>query len=83
MSEDTEEYQVEGIVGRKETKGTLYYRVKWAGYTNIYNTWEPARNLQHLNLLIEQFEEKDEFKPMRKVKGRQIRCRGDHSAKKE
>ncbi len=54
MSEDSEDtYQVEKIVSKKEIKGVLFYKVKWAGYPASHNTWEPHQNVQHLSLLIE------------------------------
>ena len=34
-------------VGKKYTKnGELKYLVKWLGYSNKYNTWEPVENLE-------------------------------------
>ena len=39
-------YEVERIVAHKIEKGTLRYLVKWVGYDDKENTWEPEQNLR-------------------------------------
>lgn len=51
-----EEYTVEKIVGKRTNKGEVEYCIKWEGYSNDENTWEPMRNLNCIKL-IEQYEE--------------------------
>jgi hypothetical protein len=41
---------VDGVVG--VLQGTLEYLVKWVGYPEDQNTWEPKRNLVHCPELI-------------------------------
>ena len=49
-------YEVEEIVDKKISKGRIKYYVKWVGYDNAQNTWEPK---DHLPLeMVEEFEEK-------------------------
>ena len=44
--EEEEEYVVEHILHKRVTKkGELEYFIKWEGYSNKYNSWEPKENL--------------------------------------
>ena len=38
-------YIVEKIIDRKKEKGKIYYLVKWKGFKNDKNSWEPRTNL--------------------------------------
>lgn len=38
-------YIVEKILDKKKEKGKVYYLVKWKGFSNKDNTWEPRTNL--------------------------------------
>ena len=50
-----QEFQVEKIVGCKgEGNKTLYF-IKWKGYSDADNTWEPAENLTNCPELLEEF----------------------------
>lgn len=37
-------YEIEGIVDHKVHKGNFLYRVRWKGYTEDDDTWEPPHN---------------------------------------
>ncbi|KAI0979327.1 hypothetical protein GJ496_002551 [Pomphorhynchus laevis] len=50
-----EEYIVERIAGKRARKGKIEYLLKWKGYSDSENTWEPEENLECPEL-IEQFE---------------------------
>ena len=43
--EEISEFSVESIVGKRKSKGRTEYLVKWLGFTEDDNTWEPIENL--------------------------------------
>lgn len=50
-------YEVESIIDRRVNKyGLVEYLIKWKDYPSSQNTWEPKKNLSHLNYLIKEFE---------------------------
>lgn len=55
---EDEEYEVEKILGKRKRQGGIEYLIKWAGYDNSQNTWEPEENLDCADR-IKDFEEKN------------------------
>ena len=54
--QDEEEYIVEKILDKRyDLNGKVDYLIKWKGYDNSNNTWEPIENI-FCNDLIEEFE---------------------------
>ena len=49
------EYEVEEVLDSRLKKGKLEYLVKWSGYTEDHNTWEPELNLTNSKEAINDF----------------------------
>jgi hypothetical protein len=56
--ESTTEWEVEKIMDSQVDADSkvLYYQVKWKGFGNKENTWEPKKNLSKCSKLVEDFE---------------------------
>ena len=54
--QETDEYEVERIIGTKKVGKKIYYRVHWKGFDTSEDTWEPEENL-HCPKLLKQFRE--------------------------
>ncbi len=63
--EDEEEYEVERVVDKKVKHGKVEYFIKWKGYPDNENTWEPKENLE-CGDLIKEFEDRRREKQKRK-----------------
>ena len=59
------EYEVEEVLDSRLKKGKLEYLVKWSGYTDEYNTWEPVSNLENSKEAIEDFHGENPSAPHR------------------
>ena len=44
---DDQPYAVECIKDSKKVKGKMFYLIKWEGFNESYNTWEPRSSLYH------------------------------------
>ena len=53
--EGSSEYEVEEVLDSQLKRGKLEYLVKWSGYTDDHNTWEPESNLNNSNEAINNF----------------------------
>ena len=52
-------YEIEKIMGKKVDKNKIHFFVKWKGYANKHNTWEPIENFMDLEYLESKIEEFD------------------------
>ena len=61
--EGTLGYEVEGVLDSRLKRGKLEYLVKWSGYTDNYNTWEPESNLDNSKEVINNFHKSNPSTP--------------------
>jgi transposase InsO family protein len=53
-----EEYEAEKILDKRIQEGQTQYLVKWKGYGEEENTWEPVRHLTNVQKLLRQFHQR-------------------------
>jgi len=56
---DEQEYEVEDILDKRTNGRTEEYLVKWKGYDNSENTWEPIKNLDHCRERVRQYQRRN------------------------
>lgn len=55
-------YIVEKILDKRSNGNKIEYKVKWEGYSDSENTWEPLKNLLSVQGLIYDFERENPHK---------------------
>ena len=59
---EQEEYEVERIIAERRTKKGIEYLVRWAGYSPLYDTWEPKRALTNAPEVVSKWKRLDDEK---------------------
>ncbi len=63
-------YEVEEILGHRVTNGTTYFLVKWYGWSEEHNTWEPEGNLDNCQEILERYWKNPQSIPERPTRTR-------------
>ncbi|HYX50369.1 MAG TPA: chromo domain-containing protein [Ktedonobacteraceae bacterium] len=63
--EQHEEWEIEAIRAKRVRYRRVEYLVKWKGFGEHDNTWIPARNMEHAQELIEEYERALETKALK------------------
>lgn len=66
--EGEEEYEVERIVKRQGTGPNRKYLIKWKGYPESENSFEPFKNLKHAQELVDEYNRLHPLKPPKRTK---------------
>ena len=51
----SDEYEVEKIVDKRVKNGKVEYKIKWVGYPMSDCTWEPLKNLENIQKMIDDY----------------------------
>ncbi len=62
----SDEYEVEKIVDKRIKNGKVEYKIKWVGYSMQECTWEPLKNLENIQKMIDDYNEKAHQKESQK-----------------
>lgn len=68
-------YELEDIRKKRVKKGQVQYLVKWRGWPESANTWEPYENLEYVADVVDAFEQRMQsakLKSSRKRKGKSV-----------
>ena len=52
-----EEWEVEQILNRRVRQGKTEYYVRWKGFSEAHDSWEPEAHMLHAQAKVTEFEE--------------------------
>jgi chromobox protein 2 len=67
---------VEDLLARRTRRGKEEYLVKWKGFSDRHNTWEPAENLTNAPVMLARFQAREACSGMKSLPVRKAKRRG-------
>jgi len=55
---ESEEFEVEAIIGHCHKWNMLQFLVRWSGYSLQFDTWEPQRGLKNASIVLNEYKKK-------------------------
>lgn len=66
-SDSSAYFEIEAIQAKKKSQGKWVYFVKWEGFDEEHNTWEPFENVEHCRSILDEFEKEYSAKKNKKL----------------
>ena len=83
IEEETEEYIVEKVLNKRRKKGGIEYLLKWKGYPDSENSWEPYASIKDTcQELISEYEQEHGVEETEEVDSRRSTPKGKRGSKK-
>jgi hypothetical protein len=54
-----EEYEVGEILEATRSRRKLFFKVRWKGFSEVHDSWEPAENLENAQEAVVEFYQKN------------------------